>query len=737
MSTKAKKTKKDGLYIQMFSLHGLIRGTNLEMGRDADTGGQIKYVIEEGTRLAELDEVAQVDLFTRRIRDKTVSDDYAKPVEEVTDKFRIVRITCGGGKYMRKELLWRHLDEYIDKSIQFIKRQKRLPDIVHGHYADAGYVGMWLSRLFGVPFVFTGHSLGRSKKQKLLKDGMPEDQIRKKYFIDQRIDAEEEVMKAADMIITSTRQEVKEQYGAYINAKGPEYRVIPPGLDLEKFYPYYHDTMVGREPDEQQLLTRASIIRELERFFKLQDKPLVLALCRPDKRKNIGGLIQAYGEDRELQAMANLAVFAGIRKDITQMQDNEQEVLTDMLLLMDKYDLYGKMAIPKKHNFDLEVPELYRLAASLKGVFVNAALTEPFGLTLLESAATGLPLVATDDGGPRDILANCNNGELVDPTKPEEIAKAIKKIVADPEQWETYSRNGILKVREHYTWEIHAQNYISEITKLMKKNVQAVEEMETKPPPAVGRRLTKLNYFLVTDTDNTLFGEDNSRLPELVQFLRDNHDKIGFGIATGRSLDSALEVLKSHDIPDPDIMVTSVGSEIYYGAGLHPDQGWTAHIAKQWERDKICELLSGFDFLYYQDEESQRPFKISYNMPPGKDRLTQIHDVLQKKRCRYTLVYSHDQFLDILPYRASKGKAIRYLSYKWRIPLSHITAAGDSGKDAEMLRGDIQGVVVGNYSGELERLRGLRKIYFAQSGFAGGVLEGMGHYKLFETIAGE
>ena len=66
-----------------------------------------------------------------------------------------------------------------------------------------------------------------------------------------------------------------------------------------------------------------------------------------DKRKNITGLIRAYGEDKSLQSMANLAVFAGIRKDITEKEENERDVLTRILLLMDKYDLYGKIAIPK------------------------------------------------------------------------------------------------------------------------------------------------------------------------------------------------------------------------------------------------------------------------------------------------------------------------------------------------------------------------------------------------------
>ncbi len=78
----------DKLYIQMFSLHGLIRSDKLEMGRDADTGGQIKYVLEEGLELSKNPEVGRVDLFTRRINDKTVSDDYNRPIEEVTDKLR-------------------------------------------------------------------------------------------------------------------------------------------------------------------------------------------------------------------------------------------------------------------------------------------------------------------------------------------------------------------------------------------------------------------------------------------------------------------------------------------------------------------------------------------------------------------------------------------------------------------------------------------------------------------------
>ena len=129
------------------------------------------------------------------------------------------------------------------------------------------------------------------------------------------------------------------------------------------------------------------------KFFITINKPLILSLCRPDRRKNISGLITAYGENKELQKKANLAIYAGIRDDIQTMEENEREVLTEILLLMDKYNLYGKMAIPKKHDTDIEVPELYRMAAKTGGVFVNAALSETFGLSLIKAVASGVPVV--------------------------------------------------------------------------------------------------------------------------------------------------------------------------------------------------------------------------------------------------------------------------------------------------------------------------------------------------------
>ena len=252
------------------------------------------------------------------------------------------------------------------------------------------------------------------------------------------------------------------------------------------------------------------------------------------------------------------------------------------------------------------------------------------------------------------------------------------------------------------------------------------------PSDAIGRRLARLNYFIIADIDNTLVGESNEHLSALLAMLQENRNHIGFGLATGRTFESATKFLKEHHVHLPDVLITSVGAEIYYGKSLHYGRGWKTHISAKWNREKIVNLLKGFTFLKYQKADVQRRFNISYEIEPAKDRLAMIHERLLKNQCRYNLIYSQDRYLDILPYRASKGKAIRYLSYKWEIPLGNFLVCGDSGNDEEMLRGEPRGVVVGNYSPELKKLKGIRGIYFAKQKFSAGILEGIKRYQFIE-----
>ncbi len=142
MSTKS-NTKP--LYILLISIHGLIRGHDLELGRDADTGGQTKYVVELAKALAFQPNVERVDLVTRRIVDDAVDADYSAVTESLAENLQIVRIEAGPDAYIPKEELWSHLDGFTDRLFTWLHEQPRLPDILHTHYADAGYVGVRIS----------------------------------------------------------------------------------------------------------------------------------------------------------------------------------------------------------------------------------------------------------------------------------------------------------------------------------------------------------------------------------------------------------------------------------------------------------------------------------------------------------------------------------------------------------------------------------------------------------------
>ena len=136
------------------------------------------------------------------------------------------------------------------------------------------------------------------------------------------------------------------------------------------------------------------------------------------------------------------------------------EVIRDLLALGDKLNLYGNLAMPKRHDATVEAPVLYRLAASGRGVFANVAFTEPFGLTLLEAAASGLPVVATDQGGPSEIVPRLQNGILVSPHDRAAIQLGLRELLLEPRRWKEASLRGIRNVRALYGWSAHARRYV-------------------------------------------------------------------------------------------------------------------------------------------------------------------------------------------------------------------------------------------------------------------------------------
>lgn len=719
-----------GLIIHMFSIHGLIRGHDLELGRDADTGGQTKYVVELARALGRCEGVAQVDLFTRRVADDRLSGDYDEPVEEIGDNARIIRIRAGGRRYRRKELLWPTLDAFVDGVLRWNRDNDVRPDLVHGHYADAGYVALELSSALAVPFVFTGHSLGRNKRDVLGKAGLSDKEIEKQYKIDYRIQVEEELLRKADLVIASTRHEIERGYELYEAHRSASYEMIAPGIEVEHFYPWFYDQDTSFDPGDEVVEARVRMKRELDRFLNDTDKPLILAISRPDRRKNIDGLIRAYGEDKELQRIANLAVFAGVRKDIEEMDDNEREVLTRLLLDMDRYDLYGKLALPKKHAPDKDIPVLYRIAAASRGVFVNPALVENFGITLIEAASSGLPVVSTDHGGPKDIIGTCECGELVDTRETDQIQAALKRILVDDEAWERYSRNGIDRAREHYSWQAHASRYLEAVRPLTTKEVTDLTEHSWRSD--VGRSLQRQERLLVADIDGTLVGPDGpdpEGLSDLAAKLAAHG--IGFGVASGRRLELVEEAIEAFGLPQPEVLICGVGTEIRYGADRVEDRGYRHHLNANWDPDAVWEAVTSLG-VEPQPPENQTHLKLSFYLE-DEARLKEVDAALDERHLRRATVWSHGRFLDLLPHRAGKGQAIRYLAHRWGIDPGCVAVAGDSGNDLDMLRGRFAGIVVGNHDPELEALRGARRVYFAEAEHVHGILEGLREYGMIDA----
>ncbi|ASJ71497.1 HAD family hydrolase [Granulosicoccus antarcticus] len=704
------KTQK-GLHICLISVHGLIRANELELGKDADTGGQVLYVVELARALAEADNVARVDLVTRRVCEDRLSEDYGQVTESLAENARILRIEAGGTEYLAKEKLWNHLDTFADNLIDYYREEGAEPDLLHSHYADAGYVGSRLSHLLGIPLVHTGHSLGRVKRHRLLASGLDRATIDDSYNMARRIAAEELTLASAERVITSTFQEIEEQYELYDFYRPEAMHVIPPGTNLSRFQPPQ-----GKEHE-------SDIAQEVHRFLKEPDKPMILAVSRADARKNISTLIHAYGNDAELQERANLVVVMGNRDNLNELDKGARDVLTELLQLIDRYDLYGRVAYPKHHGSD-DVPVLYRLATLSGGVFVNPALTEPFGLTLIEAAASGLPIVATEDGGPRDIIGNCENGLLIDPLEPEGIARAIKDVIGDWELWQQRSVAGLRGVRQHYYWPAHVEEYLRMVSSITGKQASS-ELLEDRQTYSAGHT----DRALFTDLNRSLLGDDEA-LQELIKVVRANRKRMKFCINTGLRLDAALRLLKKHGIPEPDVLIASAGTEITFAPKLTEDTGWKHHIEKQWTPQQVRRVLGEVPGIRPREDAQQSEFKISYlydsEVAPS---LNEISARLFQEDQAVNIVFSHGEFLNIMPIRASKGLALRHVAAKFGIPLERVLAIGGSGADEDMMRGNTLAAIVGNRSHEeLSQLVESSRIHFTSKNYAAGILEAMEFY---------
>ena len=444
-----------------------------------DFGGQLVYVKEVALALCRMGH--DVDIVTRRIRDPEwpgfEADIDVYPNEP---KVRIVRLPCGGDRFLRKQELWPYIGpEWVPNLIDFYRREGRQPAAVTSHYGDSGLAAAIWQQQGGPRYTFTGHSLGAQKLERLLIYNHADiENLDREFYFARRITAERIAMNHAAYVITSTRQERLEQYGhlayerAIRNGDTDRFAVIPPGVNLDIF------NAGVREPDENNIANR--IEQTLARDIPEERRGLPLVVCssRLEPKKNHVGLVLAFARSAELQAAANLLFVVRGLDDIRQttgLREDEQRIMDKVVAACEAAKLWGKVAGCSLDG-QTELAAAYRHLAKRRSVFALPALYEPFGLAPLEAIAAGLPACVTRCGGPSESLydekTDTAYGVLVDPVDACAIAAGLLKLVGPDNDWESYRDAGRRRVLEKYTWEATARSYLRVLEAMVKHPVK-------------------------------------------------------------------------------------------------------------------------------------------------------------------------------------------------------------------------------------------------------------------------
>jgi sucrose-phosphate synthase len=341
------------------------------------------------------------------------------------------------------------------------------PDLWTGHYADGGLAAAWLEEVSGVPFTFTGHSLGAWKLDSQLQDADEPGALSKiddRYNFGARIEAERTAISRAKRVVTNSAAERHEQYAhpAYEDLANPEgdgrFAVITPGANFDIFSPE------ARSPWEDKVLEKIQAVHERDISPNRQNLPAVIAWSRLDPKKNHRGLVQAFAKSPELRRRANLVMIArGLEDplhDPDDATDEQRPVIDDLISEIDRSGLWGLVSAFSLSG-QTALAALYRWGAVTGGVFCLPAEYEPFGMTVIEAMAVGLPVVATKNGGPRETTDEGRAGFLADPQDPEDIAANLLCLLGDRQTWETYSRRGRERALAQYSWGKTAECYLS------------------------------------------------------------------------------------------------------------------------------------------------------------------------------------------------------------------------------------------------------------------------------------
>jgi sucrose synthase len=489
--------------VALLSPHGWFGQDNV-LGRP-DTGGQVVYILDQAKALedflsedlrdAGLEIEPKILIITRLIPENegTTSDQRLEKVWDTRNVW-ILRVPFRHPDnsvvthWISRFRIWPYLDQFAVDAEEEIRRELGgRPDLLVGNYSDGNLVATRLSRSMGVIQCNIAHAL---EKSKYLFSDLYWDQFEPEYHFSIQFMADLIAMNQANFIITSTAQEITGtdnsigQYESYqfftmpgllnvisgINLFHPRFNVIPPGVNQEIYFP--HSQKRRRSARMRKAVTRLLFEQEDQDCLgRLENPglPPLFTIARLDRIKNLTGLVEAFGQDEKLRQRVNLVMVASVVDPERSKDAEEAAEIRKMHAILKQYNLHGRVRWIGKFLGKAETGEAYRLMADRGGVFVQPALFEAFGLTILEAMHSGLPVFATQFGGPLEIIEHEQSGFLVNPTDPAvmtaRLADFFQRCEEDSRYWQGFSQRGLERARSHFTWQRHCRK-LTRLTKV-------------------------------------------------------------------------------------------------------------------------------------------------------------------------------------------------------------------------------------------------------------------------------
>ncbi|KAM0945218.1 putative sucrose synthase [Dioscorea sansibarensis] len=381
--------------------------------------------------------------------------------------------------------IYPYLEKYAqDAAAKIIDHMEGKPDLIIGNYSDGNLVASLMASRLGITLGTIAHALEKTKYE---DSDVKWKELEPKYHFSCQFTADMIAMNTADFIITSTYQEIagsKDRPGQYeshyvftlpglcrfvsgVNVFDPKFNIASPGADQSVYFPYTQKEkrLTKFHPAIEELLYSQTDNDEHLEFIQDRNKPIIFSMARLDTVKNITGLVEWYGKNKRLRDLVNLVVVAGYLDPAKSKDREEISEIKKMHSLIEKYQLRGQFRWIAAQNDRLRNGELYRCIADTKGAFVQPALYEAFGLTVIEAMNCGLPTFATNQGGPAEIVVDGVSGFHINPLNGDEssnkIADFFEKCRMDSSYWNKISSAGLQRIYECYTWKIYATKVLN------------------------------------------------------------------------------------------------------------------------------------------------------------------------------------------------------------------------------------------------------------------------------------